>query len=222
MKAKYNLILFYIIIVVTIVSLPFYFFGFGYLSEGGLGFLIYYYQYFIGFFIVFILLGLIIFKIYNKDKVYISSKFFFFSVIYIILFYLIGIIFFNYQVAIYQEEWNLKLAEDKRKLENKYSFELSKITQQIKYDPNNASLYYQRGMHHRFHGDFKLSIADFEKAISLDSNKYEYYFELGYSLTFIKDFDNAYKNMIKAYQLNSEKGIIKEIERIERLKNIQR
>lgn len=81
---------------------------------------------------------------------------------------------------------------------------LQKITEEIKKDPDNASLYFQRGdMLDHMQMD-SLALIDYKKAISLDSNRAEYYSAVGDMLFENHDLDGSVQWIEKALQLNPD------------------
>ncbi len=81
---------------------------------------------------------------------------------------------------------------------------LKKLSAQIKSDPANGALYYQRGMAlHKMSQD-TMALNDFRKAISLDSSRAEYYSAIGDLLFEHKDIAGSTKWLQKAISINPE------------------
>ena len=87
----------------------------------------------------------------------------------------------------------------------------------IELDPNNANIYYQRGLLQKdrwVYGQKYDAIKDFTKAIEIDSNKAEYYFQRGlcyeeitsHNEEAIEDFSQAIKLDSKKFQIYSHRG----------------
>ena len=81
---------------------------------------------------------------------------------------------------------------------------INNITQQIKNDPSNAALYFQRGKLLDNMQEDSLALKDFNKAISLDSGKAAYYSAVGDLLFEHKDLAGSVKWLEKALKLNPE------------------
>lgn len=79
---------------------------------------------------------------------------------------------------------------------------IQKITDEIKEKPDNAKLYFKRGLALRIIEQDSLALTDFKKAISLDSSKAEYFSAVGDVLFEHKDINGSVKWFAKALQLN--------------------
>lgn len=89
--------------------------------------------------------------------------------------------------------------------EKKVTFEnphIQGITDRIEKNPENASLYYERGhMFHRLRQD-SLALDDFKKAAKLDSTKAEYYSAIGDLMFEHKDISGSISYIEKALKIN--------------------
>ncbi|WP_276132222.1 tetratricopeptide repeat protein [Polluticoccus soli] len=79
---------------------------------------------------------------------------------------------------------------------------LKGITQQIKNDPENASLYFERGSILDNMQEDTLALEDYQKAISLDSSKAEYFSAIGDMLFEHKDISGSLKWIEKALKID--------------------
>lgn len=79
---------------------------------------------------------------------------------------------------------------------------LAKITEAIRNKPDDAHLYFERGMVLDGMEQDSLALIDYKKAISLDSNRAEYYSAIGDMLFEHKDLEGSVQWIEKAMQLN--------------------
>lgn len=79
---------------------------------------------------------------------------------------------------------------------------LKGLTQQIKEDPDNASLYFARGRMLDNMQEDTLALEDYQKAISLDSSKAEYFSAIGDMLFEHKDISGSLKWIEKALKID--------------------
>lgn len=79
---------------------------------------------------------------------------------------------------------------------------VKKITEEIKSDPDNARLYFERGIMLDGMDADTLALADYKKAISLDSTRSEYYSAIGDMFFEHKDIEGSTKWLEKALALN--------------------
>lgn len=79
---------------------------------------------------------------------------------------------------------------------------LRKVTEEIKKDPDNAQLYFERGMLLDGLEIDSLALKDYKKAISLDSNRAEYYSAIGDMLFEHKDLDASVMWLERALKVN--------------------
>lgn len=62
------------------------------------------------------------------------------------------------------------------------------VTEWLKLEPKNASLYRLRGEVHFFSGDFKESVADFDTYLEAEPDKRPHLWQLGMSLYYVEDY----------------------------------
>ncbi|MCB9047015.1 MAG: tetratricopeptide repeat protein [Chitinophagales bacterium] len=77
-----------------------------------------------------------------------------------------------------------------------------KVTEEIKKDPDNARLYFERAVMLDGMESDSLALVDYKKAISLDSTRAEYYSAIGDMLFEHKDMEGSVKWIGKALELN--------------------
>lgn len=80
--------------------------------------------------------------------------------------------------------------------------ELKKITDKIHDNPENARLYYDRGLLLHQQNEDSLALMDFNNAVKFDSTKAEYYSAIGDLLFDHKDLSGSVKWIRKAIELN--------------------
>lgn len=81
---------------------------------------------------------------------------------------------------------------------------LKKVTEEIKKDPGNAQLYFERGMLLDGLEIDSLALKDYKKAISLDSNRAEFYSAIGDMLFEHKDLDASVIWLERALKVNPD------------------
>lgn len=81
---------------------------------------------------------------------------------------------------------------------------LKKVTEEIKKDPGNAQLYFERGMLLDGLEIDTLALKDYKKAISLDSTRAEYYSAIGDMLFEHKDLDGSVLWLERALKVNPD------------------
>lgn len=81
---------------------------------------------------------------------------------------------------------------------------LNKVTEEIKKNPQNAQLYFERGILLDRLEEDSLALIDYKKAISLDSNRAEYYSAIGDMLFEHKDLDGSVLWLERALKVNPE------------------
>lgn len=79
---------------------------------------------------------------------------------------------------------------------------IAKITDNISRNPENAELYFKRGLLLIQHQKDSLALNDLKKAVSLDSGKAEYYSAIGDLLFEHKDLDGSVQWLEKALAIN--------------------
>lgn len=84
------------------------------------------------------------------------------------------------------------------------SVEIEKINAEINGDPDNAGLYFTRGLKYRSVKKDSLALLDFQKSISLDSTEAKYYSAVGDLLFENKDISGSIKWFEKALSFNPE------------------
>ncbi|HTN46161.1 MAG TPA: tetratricopeptide repeat protein [Flavipsychrobacter sp.] len=80
--------------------------------------------------------------------------------------------------------------------------ELKKLTEKITNAPDNARLYYERGLLLQGLKEDSLALMDFNNAVKYDSTRAEYYSAIGDLLFEHKDLDGSVKWIRKAIELN--------------------
>lgn len=76
------------------------------------------------------------------------------------------------------------------------------LSEKLKDDPKNASLYFQRGQALKKISEDSLALLDFKKAVSIDSSKSEYFSAIGDLMFEHKDVEGSLKWFQKALQLD--------------------
>lgn len=76
------------------------------------------------------------------------------------------------------------------------------LSEKLKNDPKNASLYFQRGQALKKISKDSLALVDFKKAIAIDSSKAEYFSAIGDLMFEHKDVEGSIKWFQKALQLD--------------------
>jgi tetratricopeptide (TPR) repeat protein len=98
--------------------------------------------------------------------------------------------------------------QEKNKMEDDQSFkETAAISQQIKEKPNDASLYFKRGLIYRSIEQDSLALSDFYQAVKLDSTKANYHSAIGELMFDHKDITSSVKWIQKAIELNPKDEI---------------
>lgn len=88
-------------------------------------------------------------------------------------------------------DFRKKLDEYKNKKWQKMDEELKSVSESIKADPDNYSLYYRRGKIYYDHYEYKKAIGDFNNAISLKPDYIDALLYRGLSYSFIENYEKA-------------------------------
>lgn len=83
-----------------------------------------------------------------------------------------------------------------------YTKAIEEYSEAINSDPNNAELYYNRGIAKENMGDYEGAIKDYSMATNLKPDLYDAYYNRGYCKTELKDYEGAIQDFSKTISLN--------------------
>ena len=87
--------------------------------------------------------------------------------------------------------------------ESYHNEDIQKYTEQIKKNPNNASVYYNRGTVYFVLEKYHLAIKDFDKAIQLNPNYLKAYYDRGSSYGNLGQYEKTVQDLSKVIQLDT-------------------
>lgn len=103
--------------------------------------------------------------------------------------------------------------------EKKYKQAITMYVQAIKYDSNNAQLYYNLGLAYSMMNEFSLAKECYKKTVELDSNYYNAFYRLGQISLLYRDIESAEKYFLESIYGETESKSYYQLAKIYMIKN---
>ena len=103
--------------------------------------------------------------------------------------------------------------------EKKYKQAITIYVQAIKYDPNDAQMYYDLGIAYSRMNEFSLAKECFKKAVEEDSNYYNAFYRLGQISLLYRDIESAEKYFLESIYGETESKSYYQLAKIYMIKN---
>lgn len=103
--------------------------------------------------------------------------------------------------------------------EKKYKQAITIYVQAIKYDPNDAQMYYDLGIAYSRMNEFSLAKGCFKKAVEEDSNYYNAFYRLGQISLLYRDIESAEKYFLESIYGETESKSYYQLAKIYMIKN---
>ena len=103
--------------------------------------------------------------------------------------------------------------------EKKYKQAITMYVQAIKYDSNNAQLYYNLGLAYSMMNEFSLAKECYKKTVELDSNYYNAFYRLGQISLLYRDIESAEKCFLESIYGETESKSYYQLAKIYMIKN---